>query len=200
MKKTKDEKYISCKQSFGAQKIKKQFFSNVMLHSLKVHAYYFPVFIYLETWRGAKLGIFTHFTFKNLPWCSQSMNSLIYVYSMQNPSWSQTWSHFLVLPPPKKVFCITPWWVFVFDLGISTNKGRVSSPANSGNLLEDQEKSRKFDIFWKKSAKSKGRNFYPFKFLTFKKTTCMQKCVQLNCIWQSDVYMMLLFASSIKMI
>ena len=34
----------------------------------------------------------------------------------------------------------------------------------------------------------------------FKKTIYMQKCVQLNCIWQSVVYKMLLFESSIKMI
>ena len=34
-----------------------------------------------------------------------SMNSLIYVYSIQIPSWS----HFFVLPPPKKNFCIIPW-------------------------------------------------------------------------------------------
>ena len=99
-----------------------------------------------------------------------------------------------------KNFCITPWWVFVFDLGISTSKDRVSTPGKSGNLLEDQEKSGKFDIFWKKSGKSKGKKFYPCVFLTFKKTICIQKYVQLNCIWQSVVYMMFLFASSIKMI
>ena len=113
-----------------------------------------------------------------------------YVYSIQIPSWSQTWSHFFVLLPPKKVFCIIPWWVFVFDLGISTNKGRVSTPGKWGNLLEDQEKS----------GKSKGRKFLSMQILTLKKTICMQKCVSLNCIWQSVVYKMLLFASSIKMI
>ena len=43
-------------------------------------------FIYLPTWRAGKLGIFTHFTFTNLLWCSKSMNSLIYVYSIQIPS------------------------------------------------------------------------------------------------------------------
>ena len=138
-----------------------------ILKALKAHAHYFTVFIYLETWRGAKLGIFTHFTFTNLPWCSQSMNSLIYVYSIQIPSWSQTWSHFFVLLAPKNVFCITPWWVFLFDLGISTNKGRVSTPGKSGNLLQDQEKSGKFDIFWKKSGKSKGRKFLSMQIFNF---------------------------------
>ena len=54
--------------------------------------------------------------------------------------------------------------VFVFDLEISTNKDRVSTPGKSGNLLEDQEKSGKFDIFWEKSAKSKGRKFLSMQF------------------------------------
>ena len=172
-----------------------------MLYSLKAHAHYFTVFMYLESWGVAKLGIFTHFTFTNLPWCSQSMNSLIYVYSIQIPSWWQTWSHFFVLPPLKKIFCINPWWVFIFDFGISTNKGRVSTPVRSGNLLDDQQESGKFDIFWKKSGESKRRKFLSMQiFLTSKKTIYMKKCVQLNCIWQSVVYMMLLFASSIKMI
>ena len=41
--------------------------------------------MYLEPW-AAKLGIFIHFMFTNLPQCSQSINSLIYVYSIQIPS------------------------------------------------------------------------------------------------------------------
>ena len=40
-------------------------------------------FICLATSRAAKLGIFTHFMFTNLLRCSQSMNSLIYVYNIQ---------------------------------------------------------------------------------------------------------------------
>ena len=110
------------------------------------------------------------------------------------------WSHFFGLPPSKNIFCITPWWVFVFDLGISTKKGKISTSGKSGNLLEDQEKSGKFDVFWKKSGKSKWRRLLSMQIFNFKKNMCMQKCVQLNCIWQSVVYMMLLFASSIKMI
>ena len=60
--------------------------------------------------------------------------------------------------------------------------------------------SGKVREIWYFLEKVREENFYPCKFLTFKKTICMQKCVQLNCIWQSVVYMMLLFASSIKMI
>ena len=37
-------------------------------------------FIYLATWRAAKLGIFAHFTYTKLPRCSQRINSLIYLY------------------------------------------------------------------------------------------------------------------------
>ena len=42
---------------------------------LMAQAHYFTVLI---AWRAAKLGIFTHFTFKNLPQCSLSVN-LLYV-------------------------------------------------------------------------------------------------------------------------
>ena len=42
------------------------------------HVHYFTVSIYLAIRRAAKLGIFTHFMFTNLPRCSQSMKSLIY--------------------------------------------------------------------------------------------------------------------------
>ena len=62
------------------KKLKNNFFP--IFYSLKAHAHYFTILMYLETWRGAKLGIFTHFTFTNIPWCNQSMNSLIYVYTL----------------------------------------------------------------------------------------------------------------------
>ena len=70
-------------RKLSPKKLKNNFFQ-YMLYSLKGHAHYFTVFIYLETWRGPKLGIFIHFTFTNLPQCSESMNS--YVYSIQIPS------------------------------------------------------------------------------------------------------------------
>ena len=110
------------------------------------------------------IKIFTTFLSMN----SQSMNSLIYVYCIQIPSWSESWSHFFVLPPPKNIFCITPWWVFIFGLGTSTNKRRVSTRSGkSGNLLENQEKSGKFDLFWKKSGKSQGRKFLSMQIFNF---------------------------------
>ena len=56
------------------------FFFQDKFYSLKVHAHYFTVIIYLITWRAGKLGIFTHFMFTNLPWCSQSIDSLVCVY------------------------------------------------------------------------------------------------------------------------
>ena len=68
----------------------------------------------------------------------------------------------------------TDFWVFAFDLGISTNKGKISTSGKSRNLLEDQEKLGKFDVFWKKSGKSKWRRC---KFLTFKKRyACRNVC------------------------
>ena len=70
----------------GGQKIKKQFFLQGKFYSLTAQAHYFTVLIYLATWRAAKLGFFTHFTFTNLPRCSKSMTLLIYVYTIQIPS------------------------------------------------------------------------------------------------------------------
>ena len=46
----------------------------------------------------------------NLPQCSQSIISLIYVHSIQlffMSTWSQLWLHFFVPLLPKKNFCIT---------------------------------------------------------------------------------------------
>ena len=37
----------------------------------------------------------------------------------------------------------------------------------SQNLLEDQEKSGKFDVFWEKSEKSKGRKFLSMQIFNF---------------------------------
>ena len=69
------------------KKLKNNLFQD-RFYSLKAHAHYFTVFLYLATWRAAKFGIFTHM-FTNLPRCSQSMNSLIYIYiySIQIPSY-----------------------------------------------------------------------------------------------------------------
>ena len=135
-------------------KNEKSIFFPIYIIFFKVSCTLLHCFYILRNLRSSKLGIITHFIFTNLPRYSQSMNSLIYVYCIQIPSWSESWSHFFVLPPPKNIFCITPWWVFIFGLGTSTNKRRVSTRSGkSGNLLENQEKSGKFDLFWKKSGK-----------------------------------------------
>ena len=73
----------SAREKIGAQKIKKQIFFEDKFYPLKAHEHYFTALIYLAIWRAAKLGIFTHFTITNLPWCSRSTNLLIYVYSIQ---------------------------------------------------------------------------------------------------------------------
>ena len=54
------------RDKIGAQKIKKTIFFQDKFYSVKAHAHYFTVLIYLVTWRAAKLGIFTHFTSINL--------------------------------------------------------------------------------------------------------------------------------------
>ena len=98
----------------------KTFFFQQSSYSLKAHAYYFTVLIHLATWKADKVGIFTDFTSINLPWCSQSINSLMYVYllyaflaAFYEPFISVAcviaWLHFFVLVPPavwKKNSCI----------------------------------------------------------------------------------------------
>ena len=73
-------------------------------------------------------------------------------------------------------------------------------PTNKGRVFTRSRKSGKIKEFVRGSAKSQWENFYPCKFVTFKNIICTQKFVQLNCIWQSVVYIMLLFAFGIKMI
>ena len=91
-------------------------FSLDKFYSLKAHANYFTILIYFAAWKAAKLGIFfIHFMFTNLPWCSQSINSLIYVYILYTDpwllfmsAWSQSWSHFFILTLSKKIFLYYP--------------------------------------------------------------------------------------------
>ena len=73
-------------KKIGTQRIWKTIFFQDKFYSLKAHAHFFTVLIYLAISRAAKLCIFTPFTFTNLLRCSQSINSLIYVYSLQIPS------------------------------------------------------------------------------------------------------------------
>ena len=51
------------------------------LYSLKAHAHYFTVFIYVATWRAAKLGILPILHSQTNPDVAKTQ-TLIYVYSM----------------------------------------------------------------------------------------------------------------------
>ena len=53
-----------------------------------------------------------------------------------------------------------------------------STSGKSGNLLQDQEKSGKFDVFWKKSGKSKWRRLLSMQIFNFKKNpyACRNVC------------------------
>ena len=103
------------------KKLKNNFFPRSVLFFKGFCAYYFTVYKYLAIWRAVKLGIFTHFTSTKLPWCSQSINSLMYVYYTDSQlllmsTWSQLWLHVFILLPRKKSFCITPcqWCNLIF--------------------------------------------------------------------------------------
>ena len=94
--------------------LKNNFFQN-KFYSLKAHAHYFTVLICLATSRVAKLGIGTHFMSINLPQCSQSIKSLMYVYYAGPHLFYEclilvviTSSYYRCHLPPKKIFCITP--------------------------------------------------------------------------------------------
>ena len=65
--------------------------------------------------------------------------------------------------------------VLVFDLGISINKGKVSTLSrDSRNLLEDHEgKSEKLEIFGIMSGKSLGRKILSMQFFNFNKKNHM---------------------------
>ena len=52
---------------------------------------------------------------------------------------------------------------------MKTKSKKVSTPGKSRNLLEDQEKSWKFDIFQKKSGESKARKFLSMQIFNLKK-------------------------------
>ena len=65
------------------KKLKNNFFQD-KLSSLKAHAHYFTVFIYVTTWRAAQFGIFTHFTFTNLLRLAKA-STQYYMYTIFRP-------------------------------------------------------------------------------------------------------------------
>ena len=122
------------------KKLKNNFFP--IFYSLKAHAHYFTIFMYLETWRGAKLCIFIHFTFTNIPWCNQNMNSLIYVYILYtDPQLITDMITLLRTTGTQKSFLYYPlmglrFWPWNFH---QQRQGFHSREERE--LLEDQEKS-----------------------------------------------------------
>ena len=91
------------------------------------------------------------------------------------------------------------------SLHASKNKSSYELPLKNDGISSDVHKNHRSSfvaLAWnllEYQGKVKGE-IYPCKFLTSIKIIWMQKYVQFYCIWQSVVYMMLLFASSIKMI
>ena len=87
-------------------------------------------------------------------------------------------------------------WFLTF--GISTSKGQVFHSVRevreSRGFVRGLEKFRQIKIFLEKFGKGR-RNFYPWKSLTSREKPYGQRTV-CDCIWQSVVSMMLLFASA----
>ena len=149
------------REEIGTQKIKKQFFA-----------------IYLETWRGAKLGIFTHFIFTNFPRCSQ--------YELTNICILYTDPQLITLlrsTAAQKKFLYYPviglrFWTLNFH---QQGQG-FHSVREVREFARGSEKVREIWNFLEKVRKSQRRKFLSMQIFNFKKN------VQLNCIWQSIVY------------
>ena len=116
-------------------KIKKQFLQD-KLYSLNAHAHYFTVFIYVATWRAAKLGILPILHSQTNPDVAKTQ-TLTYVYSMQvlncflwvpdhnNDHTSLYYGHpkkFSVLPPEHKHMVVTKHMNF----RVSGQKGKYN--------------------------------------------------------------------------
>ena len=167
-----------------------------MLYSLKAHGHYFFVFLCLETWRGAKLCIFTHFTFTNLPWCSQSMNQMIYIYtlySIQIPSWSERCDHTSSYYRCPKTFFILPPDGYSF-LTLDFPPTRVGFPLQgSQRICYRIGKVREIWYFLEKSGKSKGRKFLPIQIFNFLKNhmlaemCAVESYMTISCIYDAII-------------
>ena len=104
--------------------------NNIGAKNNKAHAHYFTVLICLATWRAAKLGICTHFTSINLPHCSQSIMSLMYVY-YTDPHLFLIECLILVVstslyhrrPPPKKSYVLPPGCIIYIQGFPNSSKG-----------------------------------------------------------------------------
>ena len=68
---------------------------------------------------------------------------------------------------PKKFSVLTPDGSWFLTLEFPPTKAGFPLKGSQGKLLEDQEKSGKLDIFWKKSGKSKGRKFLSMQIFNF---------------------------------
>ena len=95
--------------------------------------------LFSYTWRAAKLSIFTHFMFTNLPRCNQNINSLVYVYSIHIPAAFYECLITVMIAllrataAPKK-FCITPWKVITGGVIISSSFVWCSTNVNVKNI------------------------------------------------------------------
>ena len=109
----------------------------------KAHPYYFPVLIYVATWRAAEIDIFTHSRFINLLQYRQSINSLMYVYCTDPSCFLWALDHSrddtsLYYRHPLKNFCIIP----VYNLETCSNSSKglgtsLKSPALSQKYVRN---------------------------------------------------------------
>ena len=167
--------------------------NNIGAKNNKAHAHYFTVFICLATWRAAKLGICTHFTSTNLPQCSQSVTSLMYVYYTDPHLFYQclilvviTSSCYLYHPPtPQKNYYLDVWYIYrVFQIvvrgggGVSTQWGGIRNFTEGGRIFFTGCWQPEEEWFWQCKPFSKLETAFCEYWTSIKiklNTTCVSK-------------------------
>ena len=161
--------------------------------SLKAHAHYFTVFIYLETWRGAKLGIFYSFYLPKLTLMESKYELTDICILYTDP---QQITDVIKLP---RTTTIQKKFLYYPLMGLQFWSWNFHKQGYSFYSREVREFVRGF--FGKSRGKVREENFCPSKFLTFKKTHMHAEMCAVELFMKiSCIYTMLLFAFSIKMI
>ena len=83
---------------------------------------------------------------------------------------------------PKKLSVLTPDGYSFLTLEFQPTKAGFTLQGSQGICERIRNSQVNLIFFGKSQGKVREENFYPFKFLTLKKTICMEKCVPLNFI------------------
>ena len=120
---------------------------------------------------------FFHFTFANLPRCSQSMKSLIYIYTLYRSPADHRHDHTsLYYQHPKRFSALTPDGSSFLTLASPPTKAGFPLQGSQGICQRMRKSKGNLIYFGKSQGKVREEKFYPCKFLTFKKTMHAEMC------------------------